>query len=287
MAGSQDNVTYVQGQDAGMVLLAVRQDTADTLASADGYFTPLSVDDQGKLYVTFGGSVTVTGGGTSSNFGSSFPTAGTAVGFSDGTNMVAGRAFDLDSGAGTENNPGVSLRAAASGGSVAVAGTIGSTSPTVAIVAGYPDSSGNLRGARLYDTDTGGGTEWTLGVNLRSGGSGASAELGVTGNPLVTAIHGEAVGAIAATGRNSDVDTAAEQLTTSVISTSKGVVVKADSSNAGVVYVGISTVTIATADATDGFPLRAGESVTIPVNSPSLIYVIASQNNQVVHWMAV
>jgi len=44
----------------------------------------------GSIPVTGGGGGG--GGGTSSNFGSSFPTAGTAAGFSDGTNMVAGRA---------------------------------------------------------------------------------------------------------------------------------------------------------------------------------------------------
>lgn len=43
------------------------------------------VDGSGNQVTAFGGS-----GGTASNFGSTFPTAGTAVGFSDGTNMVAG-----------------------------------------------------------------------------------------------------------------------------------------------------------------------------------------------------
>lgn len=44
------------------------------------------VDASGNQITSFGGS-----GGTASNFGSAFPTAGTAVGFTDGTNMVAGR----------------------------------------------------------------------------------------------------------------------------------------------------------------------------------------------------
>lgn len=43
------------------------------------------VDGSGAQVTSFGGS-----GGTASNFGSAFPTPGTAVGFSDGTNMVAG-----------------------------------------------------------------------------------------------------------------------------------------------------------------------------------------------------
>jgi hypothetical protein len=42
------------------------------------------VDSSGNFINTFGGS-----GGTASNFGSAFPSAGTAAGMSDGTNMVA------------------------------------------------------------------------------------------------------------------------------------------------------------------------------------------------------
>lgn len=57
------------------------------------------------------------GGGTSSDFDDIFPIVGTAVGFSDGTNMVPARVFDLDSGAGTQNVLGVSLRSSNSGGS--------------------------------------------------------------------------------------------------------------------------------------------------------------------------
>jgi hypothetical protein len=44
------------------------------------------VDASGNQITSFGGA-----GGTSSNYGSAFPSAGTAVGFTDGTNMVAGR----------------------------------------------------------------------------------------------------------------------------------------------------------------------------------------------------
>lgn len=44
------------------------------------------VDASGNQITAFGGS-----GGTASNYGSAFPTAGTAIGMSDGTNMVAMR----------------------------------------------------------------------------------------------------------------------------------------------------------------------------------------------------
>jgi len=71
------------------------------------------VDGSGNQITSFGGS-----GGTASNYGSTFPTSGTASGYSDGTNMQGARVFDADSGAGTQYVLGVSLRKTASGGSV-------------------------------------------------------------------------------------------------------------------------------------------------------------------------
>lgn len=47
------------------------------------------------------------------------PTSSTQVGISDGTNLQAARGFDLDTGAGTEYNIGISIRIPGSGGSVA------------------------------------------------------------------------------------------------------------------------------------------------------------------------
>ncbi len=63
------------------------------------------------------------GGGTASAFGAAVPANGTAAGFSDGTNMQAGRVYDTDSGAGSEFTLGAQLRFAASGGSVAAPGS--------------------------------------------------------------------------------------------------------------------------------------------------------------------
>lgn len=88
-------------------------------------------------------------------------------------------------------------------------------------------------------------------------------------------------------GRNSDVDTSAEQLTTKSSPAIHGVLIKADKDNTGIVYVGMSGVTIATDDDTDGFPLEPSESVTIPVDNAEKVYVIADTNNQVVHWVNV
>lgn len=88
-------------------------------------------------------------------------------------------------------------------------------------------------------------------------------------------------------GSNRDVDTTAEALTSTSFATAKGITIVADSTNTGIVYVGNSDVTAGTTAATDGFPLGAGESITLEVSNPNLLYVIGSANNQIVYWVAV
>ena len=82
-----------------------------------------------------------------------------------------------------------------------------------------------------------------------------------------------------ATGRKSSIGTSAAQLTTSHVHAKRGVQIVADSGNSGSVYVGISTVTADSADATDGVPLAAGESDVVPVIDPTTIYVRAASGS--------
>ncbi len=82
-----------------------------------------------------------------------------------------------------------------------------------------------------------------------------------------------------ATGRKSSIGTTAAQLTTTHVHAKRGVQIVADSGNSVAVYIGISTVTTDAADATDGFPLAAGESVVVPVIDPTTIYVRAASGS--------
>jgi hypothetical protein len=52
--------------------------------------------------------------------------------------------------------------------------------------------------------------------------------------------------------------------------------IKASASNVWIIYIGNSTVTAWSADATDWFELSAWEGVFIETNNPSLIYAIYS-----------
>lgn len=88
-------------------------------------------------------------------------------------------------------------------------------------------------------------------------------------------------------GSNRDIDTSAEQITSSSVTAKFGVLLKASDSNTGIIYVGNSDVTAGTTDATDGFPLAAGDSVLLKVNNANIPYAIGSANNQVIYWMTV
>jgi hypothetical protein len=112
----------VQAAQSGTWNVRTQDGSGNALTSATrGAQQALSVqvvDGSGNQVTTFGGS-----GGTASNFGSAFPSTGTAVGFTDGTNMRGAKVFDTDSGAGTEYTLGVNLRLSGNGGSTEVNAT--------------------------------------------------------------------------------------------------------------------------------------------------------------------
>jgi len=112
VSGGTDGVAQgstTSGQNGVLTQCAV---TTSAPSYTNGQTSPITCDTSGGVRVTGGA------GGTSSTFGAAVPATGTAAGLSDGTNMVLPRSFDGDSGAGTQNVAGVSLRKAASGGSV-------------------------------------------------------------------------------------------------------------------------------------------------------------------------
>lgn len=85
---------------------------------------------------------------------------------------------------GLPDDPPVRVAIASGGGSGGTASTIGDDFPETATAAGFPDSAGDMRGARVYDADSGAGQEQVLGVQLRQSGPGASVEAGTAANPI-------------------------------------------------------------------------------------------------------
>ena len=77
-------------------------------------------------------------------------------------------------------------------------GTNGSTAPTSSNQAGGTDGT-NLQPLRVFDADTGAGTQYVLGVQLRKGASGGSVEAGTASDPIRTDPTGTTVQPISAT----------------------------------------------------------------------------------------
>ena len=108
----------------GFSTAAAAQTTGGTIAVRDSASGALvsnigdSSNNALRVNIVAGGG----SGGTSSNFGSALPSAGTAAGFSDGTNMQAGRVVDADTGGGTVYVQVNNLVRRASGGPVELVG---------------------------------------------------------------------------------------------------------------------------------------------------------------------
>jgi len=88
-------------------------------------------------------------------------------------------------------------------------------------------------------------------------------------------------------GSNLDVDTTAEQLTTTSIPCKVGILIRADHANTGDIYIGNSDVTAGTEGATDGMQLKAGDAVFLEISNANLIYVIGSAINQKVYFLTI
>lgn len=145
-----------------------------TLTAAQQAALQLDASGNLKVNVTAGGA----SGGTSSNFGAAFPATGTAVGFKDsaGTNLAAG---NLDASGNLKVN------VAAGGASGGTSSSFAAADPATGTAAGYSDGT-NMREARVFDADTGAGTQYVLGALLKKPASGGSVDFGTGTDPVRT-----------------------------------------------------------------------------------------------------
>ena len=65
-----------------------------------------------------------------------------------------------------------------------------------------------------------------------------------------------------------------------------GVQIVADASNTDIVYVGVRSNLTAGTNETDGFPLSAGETIPLPVESEDQVYLIADAVSQGIHFLS-
>lgn len=150
-----NSIRIQDGSGNALTSLSLGAQRAVTVAIMDG---------SGNQITSFSGS-----GGTSSNFGSATPSAGTAAGGNDGTNMQAFRVVDADTGAGTFYTMAVNSVFRTSGTPVE-AGT--SSNPWNVVFA----STQSVNVAQLAGTTTavnnGTASAGTLRVTLASDGTG-------------------------------------------------------------------------------------------------------------------
>jgi len=104
--------------------------------------------------------------GCCSTFSAAFPAQGIAAGASDGVNMkpllVDGSGF-------------LKVNVAAGGGAGGTSSNFTAAFPAAGTASGFSDGT-NMQGARVYDVDSTGATEYVQGANLRISQAGASIE---------------------------------------------------------------------------------------------------------------
>lgn len=67
----------------------------------------------------------------------------------------------------------------------------------------------------------------------------------------------------------------------------KGVLVVADTANTVAIYIGRAAVTADNNVATGGIPLPAGTSIFIPIEDPTVLYVVSGSASQDAAWMVI
>lgn len=202
--------------------------------------------------------------------------------------------FGTVTGGGTEtgalrvtvanNSTGV-LSVDDNGGSLTVDGTVAATQSgtwteanSAAIKTAVETLDNAISGSEMQVDVVGALPAGTNAIGKLSANSGVDiGDVDVTSSVSATLDHGS----------NLDIDTTAEQITTTSFSAKFGVTVKSAVDNTDTVYIGNSDVTAGTTAATDGFPLEPGESITLPVNNSNLLYAIGAAANQKVFWSAV
>lgn len=163
------------GQKGGLTLGAV---TTGAPSYTNGQTSPLSLTTAGevRVSVTSGSS----GNGAASNTGAAVPAQADYTGINVAGNLRG--QSGANPGAGTVFAAHVAIvdgsgnQVTAFGGSGGTASNIGSAVPAQGTYAGFNDGT-NLQGARVFDLDSGAGTQYGLGVNLRKSASGGSSEL--------------------------------------------------------------------------------------------------------------
>ena len=277
--------------DKGVHVLAVRKDTAVAQTSADGDYSSLLTDADGKLHVNAGPLAAQVG---TVNIGD----VSLAPSVADGATLTS---VDGLSVGGKDASGNFQMLDVETNGKLnVVSETASEFKVTEASASAIKDAveklDNTVNGSNQLDVNiaAGGfsgavtGTFWqstqpVSGTVTANAGSGTQAvsiasmpSTPVTGSFYPTTQNTSQVQSALYTKQYTVTTTAAQAWGTSSQATASGLTVLADTTNTGIVYVGGSTVTAGTAQATDGIPLAAGAAFTFSIDDANKIYAITA-----------
>jgi hypothetical protein len=215
----------------------------DGLSTATPFIPSIAiVDGSGTQITSFGGGTQYADGVTQAT-----PTGTVALG-KNSSNVL--HAVSLD-GSGNLN-----VNVAAGGASGGTSSSFGAAFPATGTASGFSDGT-NMQAARVFDGDTGAGTEYSTGVILRKSASGGTVEAGTSSNPLRTDPTGTTAQPITDNGGSLTVDnggTFAVQATVAAAATNIAKAEDTASADAdvGVPSMAIRKATPANTSGTDG-----------------------------------
>lgn len=275
-----------------------------TTSYGNAVSVPVAVDpNTGELLVQSSGSG---GGGTSSSFGSAFPTTGTAIGATNGTDMEP---LNVDSsgnlkvivenssltvtGTFWQTTQPVSLASLPSlaSGTNAI-GTVGVTSlpslpagtNTIGAISNTSFTATQTSGANLHvDVDNFPTTQAVSLTSTTITGTVAVTESGTWNVGLSTGTNnignvGTVLGGVNV-GQTTSSTTAVQLNGGTSIAATNGIIVQALKANTATVYLGGSGVTT-----TSGFELQAGQAISFTCANINDLYVIGSNTTDKVCW---
>jgi len=224
--------------------------------------------------------------------------SGNIVRFTDGTNVIT---------AGDNANNALRVNVVAGAAAGGTSSSFGAAFPATGTAAGWNDGT-NMQGARVFDIDTGGGTIYVAGVNLRRSASGAATELigqqTMTNSLPVTLASDEStinvtVATALPTGTNAigrvghditgighgvtTVTTAGTDVALAGSTAAKIVTIQAQTDNTGFIAVGATGVDATIATGT-GVLLGPGEAYTLNVDNLADVFIDSTVNGEGVRY---
>lgn len=153
------------------------------------------VDGSGTQVTSFGGS---SSNAAASATGSAVPSSGSYTGINVSGTLRGWTGLSLGSHyAGTVAIvDGSGNQVTSFGGSGGTASNFGSAVPSTGTAAGFSDGT-NMQAPRVFDGDSGAGTQYVAGVILRASGSGGTTEVGTAAAPLQVSLANTAANATA------------------------------------------------------------------------------------------